>query len=361
MPTAKHYRRARKKGPSLLEAQKEAHKLAFYPMTFQAVRFMLKSGLLELLNRKDGIELEEAARQTGLSVYATTLMFDIAVFADIAERAEGKYAATRLGRYLFEDEAVRVNMDFMHDVCYLGAFDLDRALKNGKPAGLKVFGDWGTIYQGLGQLQPQVRKSWFAFDNFYSDLVFAEAVKIVLQAGPGLIYDVGGNTAKFDIAILKADPKVTVRIIDLPPQLELAAKNLEAAGLSERAEFFPIDVLQEEASFPQGADAIWMSQFLDCFAPAQIVSILKKAAAALTKNGRVFILEPFIDAQNDVAALSLTNISLYFTVMANGNSKMYRQTEMEAFLAEAGLSVLKAHQKLGEFDYTLLECCKKQV
>lgn len=358
MSTLKSYRRARKNGPSLLEAQKEAHKLAFYPLTFQAVRFMLKSGLLELLNRKGGISMKEAASQTKLSAYATGLMLDIAVFADIAELQGDKYCSTRLGRYLLEDEAVRVNIDFMHDVCYLGAFDLDKALESGSPAGLKVFGDWSTIYQGLGQLPQEVRKSWFAFDNFYSDLVFDEAAAIVLQSSPGMVYDVGGNTAKFAMALLKADPKVKMGIIDLPPQLKLSIENLEKAGLHDRVSFFPIDVLQKDSKLPPLADAIWMSQFLDCFSPEQIVDILKKAAAALAENGKIFILEPFVDMQNDVAALSLSNISLYFTVMANGNSKMYRQSEMESFLAEAGLSVFKAHQNLGEFDYTLLECFK---
>ena len=30
-------------------------------------------------------------------------------------------------------------MDFVHDVCYKGLFDLDKSIENGKPEGLKVF------------------------------------------------------------------------------------------------------------------------------------------------------------------------------------------------------------------------------
>lgn len=358
MPSAKHYRRERKNYISLLEVQKEAHKLAFFPMTFQAVRVMLKRGLLNLLNQSAGASLEEAVQKTGLSTYAVRLLLDVALFSGLAGQTDDKFFTTRLGRYLLEDEAIQVNMNFMHDVCYLGAFDLDKALETGRPEGLKVFGEWQTIYQGLGQLPPGVRKSWFAFDNFYSDLVFREACEIVLATGPKLIYDVGGNTAKFDIAVLQADASVKVCILDLPPQLELAARNIKEAGLHERASFHPLDVLHEDSKFPQGADAVWMSQFLDCFSPTQIVSILKRAAEAISEGGRIFILEPFTDMQNDIAALSLCNISLYFTAMANGNSKIYRQSEMEAFLQEAGLSVLQAHQNLGEFNYTLLECGK---
>jgi len=56
----------------------------------------------------------------------------------------------------------RVNMEFNHDVNYQGLFYLEEALLNGQPEGLKVFGGWSTIYEGLSQLPEQVQKSWLA-------------------------------------------------------------------------------------------------------------------------------------------------------------------------------------------------------
>ena len=49
----------------------------------------------------------------------------------------------------------RVNMDVVHDICYRGLFDLDKSIKEGKPAGLKTLGDWKTFYEGLSSLPPQ--------------------------------------------------------------------------------------------------------------------------------------------------------------------------------------------------------------
>ena len=61
----------------------------------------------------------------------------------------------------------------------MGLFYLDEALREGKPAGLKVFGEWPTIYEALSSLPEQVKKSWFGFDHFNSDNSFKEALELV--------------------------------------------------------------------------------------------------------------------------------------------------------------------------------------
>ena len=65
----------------------------------------------------------------------------------------------KAGWFLINDEMAKVNMDFNHDVNYLGMFDLETAILEGKPEGLKVFGNWKTIYEGLSQLPSQVQKA----------------------------------------------------------------------------------------------------------------------------------------------------------------------------------------------------------
>lgn len=351
------YRRTRKNSMSILDVQKAAHQLAFYPMTFQAVRALLKFDLLALIN--NGMNsIQDLATQSKLSDYAVKLLLDVALANQIVTLKNNDYQLTKLGRYLLENDDIRINMDFMHDVCYQGAFYMDEALKTGKPAGLKVFGDWPTIYEGLGELPADAHKSWFDFDNYYSDLAFDEAVQIVLAKSPGMVYDIGGNTAKFDITLLNAGKNVNVTIFDLEPQLVKARTNIENAGFSSRAQFVTTNILSESTVLPQGADAVWMSQFLDCFSPAQIVGILGKVRAAINTDARVYIMEPFTDMQNDISAMTLLNISLYFTCMANGNSRMYKQSDMLEFVAQAGLKLVKDHQHISPYDYTVLECIK---
>jgi hypothetical protein len=357
-----HFRRKRKDSMTFQEALGEAHKIAFYPMIFQAVRSMVKFGLLPYLcEREGGASLEELERASKLSSYAVGLMLDVGLLVGIIVEREGSFFPSKLARLLVGEKSVRASMDFMHDVCYQGAFALDKSFETGKPEGLKVFGEWETIYQGLCRLPENASKSWFSFDNYYSDLVFDGAAAIVLENRPNVVYDIGGNTAKFDIALFKADSNVRSVIVDLPLMLEKAKASLSGAGFADRAGFVPIDILDPQAKLPKGADAIWMSQFLDCFSPEGIVSILKKSKEALGPGGRVFILEPFVDFQDRGMALALVSISLYFTCMANGYSKMYRQSEMEAFVKEAGLGVSRLHHGMGIFNHTLMECVNDEI
>ena len=72
-------------------------------------------------------------------------------------------------------------MDFVHDVNYLGMFKLQDAIKKGKPEGLKVFGEWDTIYEGLSELPEKVNESWFSFDHYYSDYAFPELMPIIFE------------------------------------------------------------------------------------------------------------------------------------------------------------------------------------
>ena len=103
-----------------------------------------------------------------------------------------------------------------------------------------------------------------------------------------------------------------------------------------------------------------MSQFLDCFSKEQVLFILNKIADASDENTRIFILEPFIDNQLfDGAAYALAHISLYFTCMANGCSKMYKETEMRELIEQSKLKIKKTYYNIGKYDFTFLECQKK--
>lgn len=67
-----------------------------------------------------------------------------------------------------------------------------------------------------------------------------------------------------------------------------------------------------------------MSQFLDCFSPDQIVTMLGNVAQVMKPGARLCIMELFWDAQKfEAASFSLNATSLYFTCMANGNSRFY--------------------------------------
>jgi hypothetical protein len=100
-----------------------------------------------------------------------------------------------------------------------------------------------------------------------------------------------------------------------------------------------------------------MSQFLDCFSEEEIVKILRTCVASMDTKTELIIIETFTDRQKfDNAKFVLEATSLYFTVMANGNSKMYTSVVFKELVQEAGLTITEDNA-IGEF-HTMFVCKK---
>ncbi len=350
-----------KKELSALDAKFEAQKIAFGPLYFQAVMAMTELGILELIGKhRNGITITELCEKSGVSEYGVEILLEAAETIDVVRRNEnGLYNITKIGFYLLKDEMTRVNLNYMKYVCYNGANFMKESVVEGKPLGLKTLGNWPTLYEGLSQFPDKVKEAWFDFDHYYSDDAFPYALEIVFREKPARIFDVGGNTGKWAIACCNHDPDVNVTILDLPGQLNVARENAEKNGYSERIDFYQINLLDPSQKIPEGADAIWMSQFLDCFSKAEILQILKNAYQAAGPGTWLYIMEPFFDNQRyEAAKYSLVATSLYFTIMANGNSKMYSVEVMEDLVREAGFSVEEVFPLIGDSYHTILKCRK---
>ena len=341
---------------SAREAQRLAEFIAWGPAVFQASRLMVKFGILDLIrDSADGLTRAEIVGRTGLTDYAVKCLLEasLCIGTIVVDAESERYSLSKTGWFLLTDPATRVNIDFNHDVNYEGWFHLEEALVGGKPEGLKHFGDWTTIYEGLSSLPEQVQKSWFGFDHFYSDSSFPEALEIVFRKNTTRsLYDVGGNTGKWALQCVAFDEDVRVTVLDLPQQIQLMQANVGGKPGAERISGHAIDLLDKEAAFPKGdaaVDAIWMSQFLDCFSMDEIVSILTRAKAAMGRQTRLYIMETLWDRQRyEPAALCLTLTSLYFTAMANGNSKMYNTEDMQTCIERAGLEIEEIYDGLGQ-------------
>ncbi|MFT3932036.1 MAG: methyltransferase [Chitinophagaceae bacterium] len=351
-----------KEKKSAFEAKEVAQWIAFGPVIFQAARILRNSGILTEIENSgsNGLTIEEIIEKVKLSRYGVRVLLESALGMGLVLINDKKYTLGKTGYFILHDGLTRTNMDFVHDVNYKGLFALDESIETGKPAGLKEFGNWPTIYEGLSQLPPHVQKSWFSFDHFFSDDAFPLVLPKVYKGGIKKLLDVGGNTGKWAIASVNYSPDIQVSIMDLPGQLNVAKKRVADLGLSDRISFTPVNILDESVKFPKGFDAIWMSQFLDCFSEAEIVSILKRCHEAIDDDGYVFILEPFWDKQKfEIAAFCLQQTSLYFTALANGNSQMYSAETFLACVHEAGFDIAEQIDHIG-LSQTLLKCKKRK-
>jgi len=347
---------------SALQAKYDAQKIAFAPIMFQAAKALRDLGILNFLLKspQKSASIVDIAHDLKLSVYGVKVLLEAGLSLEMVMLKDDKFSLTKTGYFILRDELTRVNMDFTQDVNYLGMFNLQESITKGKPEGLKVFGEWDTIYEALAELPPKVRESWFAFDHFYSDYAFPEVMPHLFKDNPKKILDVGGNTGKFSTFCAENNPDVQMTILDLPGQVKEATENIHKKGLNDRISTHALNLLDNAIPFPKNHDAIWMSQFLDCFSQEEILGLLKRAYDAIDENGSLFILETYWDKQEfQASTYSLHATSLYFTAIANGNSQMYHSDDMVKLVEKSGLYVDTVYENIG-VSHTLFKCKRKK-
>ena len=345
---------------SALAALDRAQFIAFAPYVWEASKILRDKGILHLVEsaRENGITIDEIADKIKMSHYGVRILLEAGLGIQLLYRKEGKYFLAKTGHFFLNHEMTKVNFDFMRDVCVEGAPTMEQSIEEGKPLGLKTLGNWNTLYEGLSSFPSPAKESWLAFDHFYSDKAFPEALEIVFTNPPAKMLDIGGNTGRWTLECLKFNDSIEMGIVDLKGQLKMAEKNMQEAGFQGRVHYHEVNMLDASKSLPAGYDAIWMSQFLDCFSDEEIISILGKCYDVSDENTRIFINETFWDRQRfETSAFSLQMTSLYFTNIANGNSQMYDSKVFLNLIAEAGFEIIKQHDMVG-VSHTILELRK---
>ncbi len=344
-----------------IDAIDRAQLIAFAPYVWEASRLLMDQGILQALSdHAEGLSLEEVKQKVAMSHYGVRILLEAGLGIGLVYRKSDKYFLAKTGYFLLHNEMTRVNFNFMRDVCAAGAPTLGASIANSRPEGLKTLGNWKTLYEGLSQFPEPAKSSWLAFDHYYSDNAFPEALPLIFESHPKRILDIGGNTGKWTLQCLAHNEEVMMGIVDLPGQLAMAAININEAGYEGRVQYHEHDLLDPSLRLPEGYDTIWMSQFLDCFADEEIIAILKKCHAVATPDTRIFVNETFWDRQRfATSAFSLQMTSLYFTTMANGNSQMYDSAVFLKLIDAAGFAVVKEYDQIG-LSHTILELRTKE-
>lgn len=345
---------------NVIQANLDAQKIAFAPIMFQAAKSLRNLGILEFLFQNNKATIKTIASKLNLSVYGVKVLLEAGLSLEIVYLKDNEFILTKTGYFILRDEMTNINMNFTQDVNYIAMNHLEESIINGKPEGLKKFGNWNTVYQGLSELPEKIKKSWFDFDHFYSDYTFPEIMPILFENNPKTFLDVGGNTGKFSMQCANYNPTVKITILDLPGQANVARKNIAAAGFENRISAVDINLLDNDIPFPKGFDVIWMSQFIDCFSLAEISGLFKRTYESMTANACFYILETFWDLQKfQASTYSLHATSLYFTAVANGNSQMFHSKDILNIIEKSGFIVEEIYEIIG-ISHTLIKCKKKQ-
>ena len=147
------------------------------------------------------------------------------------------------------------------------------------------------------------------------------------------LLDLAGGPGTYAVLLAQANPALTCVTVDLPGVAEVAAELVRDAGMAERvtcrAGDYHTDRYEEEAY-----DAVTVFGALHQESPEMIVSILKRAYAALLPGGGIHILDMMTDATHTsppFSALFAVNMAL-----TTHHGWVFSDGELHGWLAEAG-------------------------
>jgi demethylspheroidene O-methyltransferase len=133
--------------------------------------------------------------------------------------------------------------------------------------------------------------------------------------------DVGGGDGTVAERLLRADPRLSCDIFNLPQAAPLVAERARAAGLAGRLGFVAGDFLA--GPLPEGYDVLSFVRVLHDW-PADVArALLAKAANALPAGGRIVICEEFRTPDR----LALQFFWTYFLLAIDGCTSRLREVE----------------------------------
>lgn len=307
--------------------------MAFWPA--RTLLTAVKLGLFTELGKgaKTGTELCDSL---GLHPRSTPDFFDTLVALRFLERdGDGREA-----RYLNTDETAtfldRNSPAFMggflemaHDRLYPFWGDLHEALRTGKPQNETKNGGAG-VFEELYSRPERLEQFMDAMAGISVGNFMALADKFDFSKYNTLC-DVGGAAATLSIAVAKRHPHLQIVTADLPAVTAIAAKKIEAAGLSGRITAADLDFFRDEV--PK-ADVITMGMILHDWNLEKKMMLIRKAYDALPEDGAFIVIEALIDdarRENAFGLMMSLNMLIEF-----GDAFDYSGADFDKWCKEVG-------------------------
>lgn len=317
----------------------------------QAVYAAAKFGIADLL--QDGPRtVEELAAATATN--ADALYRVLRALASIGIFAEGEarqFSLTPLAEPLRSDVpgSKRALALMMGDEQFHAWSEIEYSVRTGKTAFEKVFGQ--PIFDYLGQHPDKAR----IFDAAMTGIHGRESDAILNGydfSGIGVLADIGGGNGSQISAVLRRRPAMRGILFDLPHVAERAAKNIAAAGLSERCEIVGGNFFE---SVPAGADAYMMRHIIHDWDDEKSLTILRNCHAVMSDDARLLVVESVIPPGNDPFGGKF--LDLVMLLIPGGKERT--ADEYRALFHQAGFELARIVPTDGEI--SVIECVKRRM
>ncbi|HYV85386.1 MAG TPA: class I SAM-dependent methyltransferase [Patescibacteria group bacterium] len=200
-----------------------------------------------------------------------------------------------------------------------------------------------TTLPGQGSVEPD-NPAWVDFAHSMAPRmapVAAQLAPIVLAGKRGSIsvLDVAAGHGLFGIEVAKQNRAAHITAIDWAAVLEVARANARQAGVEDRYVTRPGSAFDVEFGGPH--DVVLLTNFLHHFDTKTCTALLKKARAALKRDGIVAALE-FVPNDDRVSPPMPAGFSL--TMLATTEAgDAYTLREYEAIYRAAGFTGVQGH------------------
>jgi len=300
----------------------------------QLVFTALRLGLFELLAEGPAPAVE-IARRLKTDRRATRIVLDALVALELLEKRSGDYSLAPVSAEVLVSGTPGSKVDRY----FLGARQYDRwgrlidIVRSGRRQTVAGAEPHAPVDKTPAGTEPP-----HAFAAAMADVGRASASLLLERvdlSGVGRLLDLAGGPGVYAIAIAEAHPGVEAVVFDRPDTVEVAQRNIDAAGLESHVRTLAGDAFSDDLGGPY--DLILVSNFLHIFDAGDIRCLLGRCAAALAPEGRLCIKEFVLDE----GRTSPTGVALFAVNMlvSTDRGDCFTQGEICTWLHEAGLEL----------------------
>jgi hypothetical protein len=298
----------------------------------QSITVVAKLGIADLLAEGPKTSEELAA---ACGVHAPSLYRLLRALASVGIFSEGegqRFGLTPMAELLRSDHpgSLRAAAIFYGSENYQGWGELLWSVQNGEAAFIHHYGAYLFDYL---EANPQTRAIFSAMMTGLSAGVAKALAEVYDFSACRLVVDVGGAQGRLVATILQANPHLRGILFDLPDIAGQAAAYLASMGVAGRCEVVGGDFF---VALPSG-DTYVLRYILHDWNDDQCRTILEKCRLAMTRGGRILIIEWVIPPANEPSFGKFLDL----TMMVQLTGRERTEAEYRALLEQAGLHIAR--------------------
>ena len=277
----------------------------------QAIRAAVELGVFESLpaSAQDIERSLELADSAGIR-----LMRALAELGLVRRDDEGVYHATEKGALLQRSHPLSLAdaASLWGGETYAAWAEAEYSLRTGRSAFRKLYGR--NPFEPLKDRPEQLRSSHRAFASYarhdYQSLATACDFRT-----HGHVLDAGGGPGELAFALLRAYPKLTATVMDLP---EVVGRAVAPDVLKGRCQFVPGDLFEQ---WPVHSDAVVLARVLHDWPDDDAERILARARESMPAGGALYVVEMVLDGITGSGGL----LDLNMLIVAGGAERTEEQ------------------------------------